>query len=671
MKKIITLVAVMALFWMPAKAQTSLTVPYGSFEEWTDNPGYSVTLWGATIPFYDSYSIPTGWSCLAYPINESFSLWGSTLAINTSIPLLLADDVTTAVPAGNKAAELETFMLDTILSETAYNLMLNAIDSSVSQAAFPSLLCNGVVNVDHFLTLVNMLLANMDGVESMLTQFDNVDLNTYISGGMALGTFEPTRLTGSYKYESGVSGDNGSIVILGTHYNTTTHTRDVVGGGLSNPLTDIANYTPFTVDYQTLTDFDPTLTTQAPDSLIIILLSSASDNLQEGSTLTIDNLMLWHDTIPAGVDTCSSIQALTATPAIHEAVISWSTSAPVTGYELEYGVAGFTLGSGSRIMISGSPYTLAGLVDNTTYDVYLRTVCTSTIYGDWDTVQFTTNYDTCAAISELSVSTTVVDDDIERTLVWNGTFPPDHWEIEYGPQGFQLGQGTQVTTEATQFDVYELEQDGVLQPNTWYDFYVRAVCDNNTYGDWDSVQYRTLCAEVDDVTLHEDNVTVNSEYLLEGYTVTWVDNSGTQEWSAEYVDMANPDNGGVATVQETSYTLPALVSNTQYKVTVTALCGDGNYGESEDITFTTQFVGIEETEGLNLSIYPNPASGKCQVSFTSDEPAELKLFSLDGRLLQTLHTTGTSVELQLPAAGLYLLQATTPTGTTTRKITNK
>ena len=55
---------------------------------------------------------------------------------------------------------------------------------------------------------------------------------------------------------------------------------------------------------------------------------------------------------------------------------------------------------------------------------------------------------------------------------------------------------------------------------------------------------------------------------------------------------------------------------------------------------------------------------------TVSETAELKLFDLDGRLLQTLSSDGSPVLLQLPAAGNYILQATTPMGVTTRKIVN-
>ena len=59
------------------------------------------------------------------------------------------------------------------------------------------------------------------------------------------------------------------------------------------------------------------------------------------------------------------------------------------------------------------------------------------------------------------------------------------------------------------------------------------------------------------------------------------------------------------------------------------------------------------------------------VSLDVVTPAELKLYGIDGRLLQTIAYKGTPIELQLPSQGVYLLQATTAAGTMTRKIVNK
>ena len=87
--------------------------------------------------------------------------------------------------------------------------------------------------------------------------------------------------------------------------------------------------------------------------------------------------------------------------------------------------------------------------------------------------------------------------------------------------------------------------------------------------------------------------------------------------------------------------------------------------------FTTIAVGIDEADASSLSVSPNPANGRCVVSLDDASPAELKLYGTDGRLIQTIAYKGTPIELQLPSQGVYLLQATTATGTVTRKIVNK
>lgn len=48
-----------------------------------------------------------------------------------------------------------------------------------------------------------------------------------------------------------------------------------------------------------------------------------------------------------------------------------------TDWIVEYGTAGFTLGSGTSISTTTNPVNLTGLTDNTTYDVYIYSVCAS------------------------------------------------------------------------------------------------------------------------------------------------------------------------------------------------------------------------------------------------------------------------------------------------------
>ncbi len=765
-KKAITLCFALLLLQSIGFSQTSMAVPHGSFEQWTAHSGYNVSFLGMALPVYSDYSTPTGWDYLAYPVNETFSALGTNITVNTTIPLVRVSQETGTVPDSNTAVKLQTFMLNEIVTGLVYTLAAPNLDPMLTSTVFPSILLTGSLNPDSLMPIVTTLLDNTDSVESMLVGLAGTDVNNLITGGIALGSFEPSRLTGSYKYHSGDSADNGGVLMLGTHYNTTTHRREVVGGGLNIALTDATSYTPFTVEYQSLHELDATFAEQTPDSLIILLVSSASENREQGSYLCVDNLWLWQDSsgvVPptpdtcAGVtglaavpaihnaslswtavtgaigyeleygtagfthgsgtmvyptsntavlnglaantaydvyvraicsgttygdwasvtfttlpDTCADVVGLTAVPGIHEAVLNWNTTATVDGYELEYGTAGFAQGNGTTIHPSAGTATLTGLAANTAYDVYVRTVCNTTTYGEWSSVNFTTQPDTCANVRWIEAVNVAGNDGPfpQMELQWLGSSQPDHWEVEYGLQGFEPGNGTLAETNETSFAIYELEQQDVLQPNTWYDFYVRSVCEGGVYGEWNSVHYRTFCASVEDLTLVDDNVSVNADNLIEGYRVTWGDNSGTAQWTVNY-GTPNVYNWHSATVNEPTFQLEPLTPNTLYQVEVSALCGDDNYGDVRYVEFTTINVGIAEADVSALTVSPNPANGVCVVDLSSGEPAELKLYSLDGRLLLTIAYTGTPVELQLPSQGVFLLHATTSAGTVTRKIVSK
>ena len=368
-------------------SQTSMPVPFGSFEQWTTHPGYSVTVLGLPMNLYSDYSTPNGWDILTYPINETFSFVGNNITVNTSVPLAIVSQETGYVPNGSSAARLQTFMLNNIVTGLAYAVAAPQLDTMLTQTVFPSILATGTVNFDSLFPLVNTLVANTDSIEDMLVSLAYTDVNSLITGGISLAGFEPSRLTGSYKYHSADSGDNGAVILLGTHYNAVTHQRNVVGGGINYALTDVTNYTPFTVDYVSLHSFESTFPEQAPDSLIVLIVSSASENRQQGSYLCIDNLMLWHDSTGTVLpDTCAAITWFSATPGIHDAAINWSAGGIVGSYEMEYGVAGFTQGEGTSVYLTNNTYSLTNLDANTSYDVYLRTVCNDSIYGDWSSL---------------------------------------------------------------------------------------------------------------------------------------------------------------------------------------------------------------------------------------------------------------------------------------------
>ena len=80
-----------------------------------------------------------------------------------------------------------------------------------------------------------------------------------------------------------------------------------------------------------------------------------------------------------------------------EATVNWGASENETDWQIVYGPTGFSLDETEPISINVNPYTLTGLDPNTTYDVYLRTLCSNGEISEYTAVTtFTTG---CAPLS--------------------------------------------------------------------------------------------------------------------------------------------------------------------------------------------------------------------------------------------------------------------------------
>jgi hypothetical protein len=113
---------------------------------------------------------------------------------------------------------------------------------------------------------------------------------TFSNGGFPVSV-RPTKLSGYFKYE-GVNDDTAMIAGVFTRWNTTTQKRDTLGMSGIMIQNSVNSYTPF--------QFNINLS-QTPDSMNIILVSSAGISPQIGSALWVDNLTMQY-TSTAGIE---------------------------------------------------------------------------------------------------------------------------------------------------------------------------------------------------------------------------------------------------------------------------------------------------------------------------------------------------------------------------------
>ena len=525
------------------RAQVPMTISNGSFEQWTSHPGYSVTVaYIFNISVYGAYSTPSAWDYPSYPVNQTVSYMGMSVNINTAVPVVKASQATGGVPDGNSAVKLQTFMLEDIINPTVLNLASGNIDPWLTQQIIPSILSTGQINIDAFIPLLSTMMVDSANIYSMIATLANEDVNDYITGGLALGDFRPGRLSGNYKYHSAVSGDNGGVLLLGTRYNTVTHRREVVGGGLNLTLTDTNVFTPFEAEYRPLNEWIPGSPNLSPDSLIILLFSSAGTNRQQGSYLCLDNLMLWSapDTVWRTVTATSNND-------------DWGSV-----------IGGGTYPDSTLVTLTAEPsegYHFVEWNDSDTHAVRQIMVVADTLF-------------TAFFAQDTLPSPPPPPDTVWRTVT-----------VTANADGACEPYGSGLYADGDTVEIGYTVADSVAEGGHW------------EYLGWN-----------DGETDNPRQIIVTSDT---SFVILW-------QWIADSV--------GIATV-----------------------------GSQKPL----------------VAISPNPAKGQCVVTVADNKPAELRLYALDGRLIEKLATDGSPIVLTLPGRGLFLLHAITPTGTTICKVVSQ
>lgn len=611
-KRISLLVTALWLLAATAVAQTSMRVPRGSFEQWTTNPSYSVNAGFLTLNLYNSFSYPTGWNFLGYPINETFSFLGSNITVNTTLPLVKVFQETSSAPDSSYAVKLQSFMLSDVVEPLPYMLIAAALDTSLTSMVLPTVLSTGAINLDYFLSHADQIMSGMDNILSLIPMFANEDVNDLISGGIALNGFEPTRLTGSYKYQSATSGDNGGVVLLGTRYDSVSHRRMVVGGGVAIALTDVSAYTPFTVNYQSAHELIDSMPDLSPDSLVVLLVSSASLNRQQGSYMCIDNLMLWHDadTMP---DTCAATLDLRVieydtNPYYPEFELAWHGSFVPDGWQVEFGPTGFALGTGTVQNLSSYGLdsvrlailpTMVPLMD-ADYDFYVRSVCGGTVYDIWSMITFHNHTYPCAQPRIVSLTQHTSPDSSSHYFRWMLRWTNDApnvsaWEVQIALDSLPPLLDTVVSHTDLLLPP--------LDPRLYYNVQVRSLCDSNTYSDWDATQFNPPefppCGDVENLQM------VVSDSVPEEYALSWESASEPEAWNVRY-GIAGGEMSDTM-VYTTYFSFPQLEYATDYAYSVRSYCGTYWYGPSSDGTFRTAEApcsDVEDLELLTMETYP-------------------------------------------------------------------
>ena len=266
--------------------------------------------------------------------------------------------------------------------------------------------------------------------------------------------------------------------------------------------------------------------------------------------------------------TCPAvINAAASNIAASTAELAWTRVGTETEWEIEYGPAPYTAGSGGVIVsaVVTNPFTITGLAANTAYDFCVRSVCAPGDLGRNSCGTFTTTPSCPApgAYNPFNISA----NEVQFTWDANGN-AATNYEIEYALPGVITAPGTnQGTTSLGASAPFGIV--GGLTANTTYEFFVRIDCGGGDFSAWTTTPYtaRTLqsCPDVSAVTFSNvDQTQVD---------IAWTNGGTETAWSIEYgAPGFTPGTGTAVAATTNPFTLTGLASGTQYDICVTAVC---------------------------------------------------------------------------------------------------
>ena len=300
--------------------------------------------------------------------------------------------------------------------------------------------------------------------------------------------------------------------------------------------------------------------------------------------------------------------------------ISW------TGSGNEYEVAIKSASTGvwpAATTVQGNTYTFTGLTPATMYQYRVRQNCDEGAHSVWAEGTFTTDSLPCFTPTNLTATPAGTSVDLDWTIGGEET----QWMVKVWNTAYADSVVVSMYTFAQSSHSYTFQN---LTSGTQYYAAVAAYCGNGAHvSDWsDAVSFTTtVCTPVTNVAA--SNVT-NS-----GAKIAWTSNSDAAEWEVTYGTQGfGQGEGTTVTVTAPEYTINGLYAETTYDVYVRAICGTNYISEwSEKVTFTTsRHEGINEVSGLNVNIYPNPATTATTITLSGMEgEVEVSIVDMTGR----------------------------------------
>ncbi|MFO7873967.1 MAG: choice-of-anchor J domain-containing protein [Bacteroidales bacterium] len=247
-----------------------------------------------------------------------------------------------------------------------------------------------------------------------------------------------------------------------------------------------------------------------------------------------------------------------------------------------------------------------------------------------------------------------VDDEQEFSFqVANGdpTYAYDHYKVYVSTTTNRLDEFTEVLWEETlqPGDTAWSERALDLTPYTGQDIYI-AFHHTETYGEFlikiDHIEVRDI---VEDIDVEAPYADPEPGEVPAGTEVTLM--TDTENADIFYtLDGEDPDD------QSELFTNPIVIEN---DVTIKAIAHkDGFFSDISAFEYTVSTTAIEESELIDITVYPNPASDVLRINKATGQVAEVRVMDVMGNEVLRQQMKGASLELEVLHlhSGVYILR---------------
>ncbi|UQB67547.1 hypothetical protein [Epilithonimonas zeae] len=183
---------------------------------------------------------------------------------------------------------------------------------------------------------------------------------------------------------------------------------------------------------------------------------------------------------------CGKVSNVSFSASSSTITINYSSGNGTNSYKIEYGLTGFSQGSGTSFTTSNTYAEIGDLASSTTYDFYITGICSSTeSSAPYKLSSVTTKPSQCKGNTSVQFYQYNLNELILQFSYSSGSVY--QYEVEYGPAGFQLGTGIRQKTEGwnTSISIKNLPYE------TAYDFYVRTFCSDGDPNQFKKFTYTT------------------------------------------------------------------------------------------------------------------------------------------------------------------------------------